>query len=176
MGRNVEIKARARDFERQKTRAEALAAGTAEHLVQEDTFFNVPVGRLKLRKLEDGTAELIQYDRNDSPGPKESRYVFFRTRDPEGLKEVLAKALGIRAIVRKKRTVYFFGQTRIHLDQVEGLGAFIELEVVLGPGQDFQYGTAVAEDLMSKLEIEKGDLVAAAYVDLLTGVGCTGRQ
>jgi len=73
----------------------------------------------------------------------------------------------MRAVVRKRRNVYFFGQTRIHLDQVDGLGAFIEIEVVLDPGQDIQYGTAVAEDLMSKLGIEKEDLVAGAYVDLL---------
>ncbi len=132
-----------------------------------DANNNVPFGRLKLRKLAGGSAELIQYHRNDSREPKESRYVFFRTEDPEGLKAVLAKALGIRGIVLKRRTVYFYGQTRIHLDQVEGLGAFIELEVVLDPGQDIRYGTAVAEDLMSKLEIEKEDLVAGAYVDLL---------
>ena len=82
MGHNIEIKARARDFERQRLRAEALASGAAEHLVQEDTFFNVPAGRLKLRRLGDGSAELIQYDRDDSPGPKASRYAVFRTTDP----------------------------------------------------------------------------------------------
>jgi len=168
MGHNVEIKARARDFEAQRQRAEALASGSAGHLVQEDTFFNVPAGRLKLRKLGDGSAELIQYDRDDSPGPKESRYVVFRTTDPGGLKEVLTRALGIRAVVRKRRTVYFFGKTRIHLDQVEGLGSFIELEAVLDAGQDIQYGNAVAAELMLKLEIEKEDLVAGAYVDLIT--------
>lgn len=168
MGRNVEIKAWARDFERQRLRAEALASGSAEHLVQDDTFFNVPAGRLKLRELGDGSAELIQYDRDDSPGPKESRYVVFRTTDPGGLKEVLTRALGIRAVVRKRRTVYFFGKTRIHLDQVEGLGSFIELEAVLDAGQDIQYGNAVAAELMLKLEIEKEDLVAGAYVDLIT--------
>ena len=91
-----------------------------------------------------------------------------QTTDPRGLKEVLGHALGIRAILRKTRTVYFCGQTRIHLDRVEGLGAFIELEVVLEPGQNTQYGTGVAEGLMSQLDIQKEDLVAAAYVDLLT--------
>jgi len=169
VGHNVEIKARARDFEGQRLRAEALASESAERLVQEDTFFNVVAGRLKLRKFENGPAELIQYDRDESRGPKESTYIVFRTTDPEGLKEVLARSLGIRAVVRKRRTVYFFGKTRIHLDQVEGLGSFIEIEVVLGPGQDTRYGTALAEELMLKLEIEKEDLIAAAYVDLITG-------
>ena len=166
-GRNVEIKARARDFETQMQRAARLAEGSVTHLLQEDIFFNVPVGRLKLRKLEDGSAELIQYDRDDSPSPRQSQYLFFRTNDTEGLQEVLAKALGIRAIVRKKRAVYLVGQTRIHLDRVEGLGPFIELEVVLDRGQDVQYGIAVAEDLMLKLKIQKEDLVPTAYVDLV---------
>jgi len=82
MGRNIEIKARARNFERQTELAKALATETPTHLAQEDTFFNVPRGRLKLRKLGDGSAELIQYDREDSAEPKESRYNFLRTRDP----------------------------------------------------------------------------------------------
>jgi len=166
-GRNVEIKARARDFEEQMRRATELAGGPVSHLVQEDIFFNVPVGRLKLRKMEDGSAELIQYDRDDSPGPRRSEYLFFRTNDPAGLQEVFAKALGVRAVVRKRRAVYRVRQTRIHLDRVEGLGPFVELEVVLGERQDIQYGIAVVEDLMLKLDIQKEDLVPTAYVDLL---------
>ena len=89
------------------------------------------------------------------------------SKDAERLRQVLAKALGIRAVVRKRRAVYFVGQTRIHLDRVEGLGVFIELEVVLDSDQDIRHGAAVVEDLMLKLEIEKEDLVPAAYVDLL---------
>jgi predicted adenylyl cyclase CyaB len=167
MGRNIEIKARARDFQTQAARAAGLSMRAPEHLVQEDTFFNTPCGRLKLRIFENGAGELIQYDRDDSAGPKESRYAFFRTREPASLKGVLAEALGIRAVVRKKRTVYFSGQTRIHLDQVQGLGQFIELEVVLEPGQDIEYGTAVARDLMWKLGVHEEDLIATAYVDML---------
>ena len=167
MGRNVEIKARARNFERQCRTALELAKVPPEHLIQEDTFFHVPDGRLKLREINGHSAELIYYDRTDSPGPKESRYTVYPADNPEELKEVLAKALGIRAVVRKNRTVSLVGQTRVHLDQVEGLGQFIELEVVLEAEQDIEYGSAVAEGLMSRLGIEKRDLVAAAYVDLL---------
>ncbi len=166
-GRNVEIKARARHFEKQMQQAARLAGGSVSHLAQEDIFFNVPVGRLKLRKFEDGSAELIQYDRDDSPGPRQSEYLFLRTNDAEGLQKILAKALGIRAIVRKRRAVYWVGQTRIHLDRVEGLGRFVELEVVLDAGQDIQYGISVAEDLMLKLDIQKEDLVPTAYADLV---------
>lgn len=166
-GRNAEIKARARNFEKQMQHAERLAGESARHLEQEDTFFNVPVGRLKLRKFEDGSAELIQYSRRDSPGPTESEYTVLPIQDPERLRQVLAKALGIRAVVRKRRAVFFVGQTRIHLDRVEGLGAFIELEVVLDSDEDIRHGAAVVEDLMLELEIEEEDLVPAAYVDLV---------
>lgn len=83
------------------------------------------------------------------------------------LKETLAKSLGIHAVVRKKRSAHFYGQTRIHFDQVEGLGNFIELEVVLQPEQDIAHGAAIAEELMSRLNIEKEDLIPVAYVDLL---------
>ncbi len=167
MGHNVEVKARARNFERQMLLALGLTGLPAEHLVQEDTFFNVSSGRLKLRNIADRFAELIHYDRADSLEPKESRYTVCRVDNPEELKDVFLKTLGIRGVVRKKRTVVFVGQTRIHLDEVEGLGEFIELEVVLEFDQDIQYGRAVAEILMSKLEIEKRDLVGAAYVELL---------
>ena len=168
MGRNVEIKARARDFEAQARVAEALVGGCVEHLVQEDTFFNVPEGRLKLRVFEDGSGELIQYDRPDSNEPRESRYVCFPTNDPASLKQLLANALGVRGVVRKKRTLSLAGQTRIHLDEVEGLGRFIEIEVALKPGEAFEDGAGVAGELMARLGIEKSDLVPAAYVDLLS--------
>jgi adenylate cyclase class IV len=167
MGRNVEIKARATNFEKQRLAAEGLATAPGESLVQEDTFFDVTRGRLKLRQIAGRPSELIHYDRTDSPGPKESVYCFYHTDRPDPLKEVLNRALGVRAVVRKKRTVYLIGQTRVHLDQVDGLGEFIELEVVLEPGQDIQWGTAVAEELMLKLGIKKQDLVANAYADLL---------
>src|SRR4051812_45132948 len=141
MGRNVEIKARARDFERQRSVAEQLAGAPGEDLVQEDTFFNVPSGRLKLRQVQGRPGELIHYARPDTAGPKESQYLFYPTDRPEELKPVLANALGVSGIVRKKRTLYLIGQTRVHIDRVEGLGEFVELEVILDPGQDVHYGT-----------------------------------
>lgn len=167
MARNIEIKAQARDFQGQIALAESLSDGRVQHLVQEDTFFRVPSGRLKLREFGDGTAELIQYVRPDTIEPSECRYIRHATDDPASLKEVLSRSLGIRALVRKKRTVYLVGRTRIHFDEVEGLGRFIELEVVLREGEDVASGAAIAEDLMSKLGITKSELIQQAYVDLL---------
>ena len=167
MAVNVEIKARARDFNRQAMLAEHLGKGVAEQLIQEDTFFNVPNGRLKLRVFEDGSGELIQYQRADASGPTVSRYIRSPADEPATLKKALAKALGIKAVVRKRRTLYLAGQTRIHLDRVAGLGDYIELEVVLESEAYHGQGVCIARDLMAMLEIGEGDLVECAYVDLL---------
>ena len=167
MARNVEIKAWAKDFKRQTSLAEKLADSDVQCLLQEDTFFHVPEGRLKLRVFDDGSGELIQYERGDSCAPTESHYLVCPTDHPEILKEALTNALGVRAVVRKKRTLYLAGQTRIHLDEVEDLGQFIELEVVLAQGETLEQGATIAEDLMAKLDIGKEDLIESAYVDLL---------
>lgn len=167
MARNIEIKARSIASEQQARIAVALADSPSELMEQTDTFFHVPYGRLKLRECGDGTGELIQYARADSAGPKPSVYVRTPIPEPQSLKDALAAALGVRAVVEKRRTLFLVGQTRIHLDEVVGLGRFIELEVVLRPGQSEEEGIAVAERLMSELGIRQVDLVAGAYVDLL---------
>jgi adenylate cyclase class IV len=171
MARNIEIKARAKNFEEQLRIAAGLSSQTPELITQVDTFFNVPRGRLKLREFGDGTGELIHYDRPDSQGPKPSTYVLSATAEPGSLKRALDSATGIRAVVKKKRTLFLSGQTRIHFDEVEGLGCFIELEVVLSPGQSISAGEAISRELMLKLGIQQSDLVSGAYVDLLMEVG-----
>jgi predicted adenylyl cyclase CyaB len=134
---------------------------------QEDTFFNCPEGRLKLRRFSDREGELIFYQRPDAEGPRESTYFISPTSDPQSLASVLTYAYGVRGIVRKHRTVFWVGQTRIHLDEVEGLGEFIELEVVLEEHQSTSDGVEIARKLMKDLEIEEGDLVSQAYIDLM---------
>jgi len=167
MARNIEIKARARDIEKQVRIAETISNSGPELILQEDTFFNVPAGRLKLRVFADRTGELIQYDRTDSRGPSESNYLLYPTDKPEVLGELLANTLGIMGIVRKKRRVYLCGKTRIHIDQVEGLGRFIELEVVLEEDQPAGDGVTIAEQVMEELEITDNDLIDRAYIDLI---------
>jgi len=167
MPANIEIKARVRDFPALRKRAEALADGPVEVISQEDTFFNAPHGRLKLRQLAPARGQLVYYERSDSAGPKRSEYFIAETADPPALKAALSAALGVRGVVRKTRTLYMVGQTRLHLDEVEGLGQFMELEVVLRPGQTDMEGQSIADDLMVKLGIEQGDLLEGAYMDLL---------
>jgi predicted adenylyl cyclase CyaB len=167
LGRNVEIKARASDYQRQMQIAQSLSSSETEIQHQEDIFFKVPAGRLKLRFFKNGTGDLIQYHRKNSCGPTESQYQVFHTDNPEGLKQALADALGVRVVVKKERRLLMAGQTRIHLDRVEGLGEFIELEVALGHDEPLSHGIAIAEELMQKLGIGKDDLIETAYADLI---------
>jgi predicted adenylyl cyclase CyaB len=104
---------------------------------------------------------------DDLRGPKASKYMIVPAPEPALLKEALVAAIGVVGEVRKRRTVYHIGQTRIHFDQVEGLGDFLELEVVLRPGQDREDGQRLARTLMHRLDIDDADLVDGAYIDLL---------
>jgi len=167
MPANIEIKARVRDFADIKSRAEKLSDTPVEIIPQEDTFFKVQHGRIKLRILAPDQAQLIFYTRPDQEGPKRSDYHISQTSDPENLKRVLELAYGIRGVVKKTRYLYLVGQTRVHLDDVEGLGQFMELEVVMREEQGDAEGQAVAEGLMASLGVERGDLIDGAYMDLL---------
>jgi len=167
MPANIEIKARVKDFSSLKGRAESLSDTPLQVIPQEDTFFNVPKGRLKLRELAPDLAQLVWYARANDSGPKRSDYQIYETSDPESLKSILALALGVRGVVRKTRYLYLVGQVRIHLDDVEGLGCFMELEVVMQPGQSDAEGQIIAEDLMKKLGIDSADLLDSAYMDMI---------
>ncbi|MGD8440660.1 MAG: class IV adenylate cyclase [Holophagae bacterium] len=167
MPRNVEIKARLRDRETVEKIVRSLADHGPELIVQEDVFFFCENGRLKLRSFVDGRGELIFYRRRDAAGPASSDFVKVATDHPVALRELLAAALGISGTVRKRRTLYLIGQTRVHLDEVEGLGDWIELEVVLRADQSPDEGARIADALMSDLRLRESDLVAEAYVDLL---------
>ena len=167
MPRNVEIKARVRDLAAVRRAVEAIADGPPALLIQSDTFFAVPRGRLKLRAFTDGTAELISYSRDNVGGPRASRYLKAAVADPATLAAVLGDALGPGGEVRKRRALYRRGATRIHLDEVEGLGSFLELEVELEEGQAVADGERTARELMAQLGIAEENLVATAYVDLL---------
>jgi adenylate cyclase class IV len=168
MARNVEIKARLPDgIEALLPRARALADGPEQRIEQDDTFFACAKGRLKLRDFGDGTGELIAYERVDDAGPKLSDYVRAPTSDPTALREALTRANGAIGRVRKVRWLLLAGPTRIHLDRVEGLGDWMELEVVLRDGQAADEGERIAEALMAQLGIDASQRVAGAYLDLL---------
>jgi predicted adenylyl cyclase CyaB len=164
---NIEIKARVHDFSALRQRAEQLSDAECQVIPQEDTFFNCPHGRIKLRELGPEHGQLVYYLRQDTAGPKHSAYQIFETDNPASLKLILAQAYGVLGVISKVRYLYMVGQTRIHLDDVRGLGKFMELEVVLRPDQTDAQGQAIAEELMRKLGILEGDLIEGAYMDLM---------
>jgi len=166
MPTNIEIKAKVRDTHDVSQRAERLSDAPVQVINQVDTFFATDRGRLKLRDLGGGRGQLIYYERPDAEGPKRSDYHIYETRDPDGLNAVLGTALGVRGVVRKVRHLYMVGQTRVHLDDVEGLGHFLELEVVLAPGQSESVGREIAENLLKALGVDHADLLEVAYIDL----------
>jgi predicted adenylyl cyclase CyaB len=167
MPTNIEWKARIRNATEQRRLVERLADGPAEILEQLDTFFSVPKGRLKLRQSNPGPAELIFYERSDQPAAKRSTYIRHFTDQPDELGELLAQALGVLGVVRKTRRLYLVGQTRIHWDEVEGLGEYLEVEVVLRPDQSDEVGVQIAAELRQRLRVHEDDLIGLAYVDLL---------
>lgn len=171
MPRNVEIKARLRDPDAVAAVAAELADGPVAVLEQHDIFYRSDEGRLKLRRFPDGRGELIAYSRPDQPGPKTSRYAIHRTDDGDGLAATLAAGLAPIGEVIKTRRLYLVGRTRVHLDAVDGLGSFLELEVVLDEGEGVAAGEAEAQRLLAALGVAHGDLVAGAYVDLLAEGG-----
>jgi len=168
VARNVEVKARLPDgIEALLPRARALADGPEQRVEQDDTFFACTHGRLKLRDFGDGRGELIAYERADDEGPKLSDYVRAPTSDPAALRQALTRATGAIGRVRKTRWLLLAGQTRIHLDRVDGLGEFMELEVVLRGDQSLAEGERIAERLLAQLGIAASQRVAGAYLDLL---------
>jgi len=167
MPRNVEIKARIESVAALSPRAAAIADHGPTVIEQDDTFFPCASGRLKLRAFAGGDGELIFYRRADVEGPKESFYLLSKTEDAGALRDLLQQAYGRAGRVRKHRTLYLAGPTRIHLDDVEGLGAFLELEVVLADGESVDAGVRTAHAVMAALGVEASQLVEGAYVDLL---------
>jgi predicted adenylyl cyclase CyaB len=173
MARNVELKARVADLPALRGRLALLDAIGPEELVQTDTYFVVSSGRLKLREFGDGMAELIVYQRPDTSTAKLSNYM--RVPASSQLRDVLALSLGVRATVRKRRSVFLLGQTRIHLDEVESLGAFIELEVVLHDDQTVVEGERTAMSVLEALAVPAASLISHGYVDLLLNSRTPGR-
>jgi predicted adenylyl cyclase CyaB len=163
--RNLEVKARCADLETVRERAERLGARAAGTFRQRDTFFAAPHARLKLRVADHGAGELIAYRRDDAPRPRDSEYLVYATSEPAGLDAVLTHALGPAGVVEKRRRLYLYGHTRIHLDEVHGLGGFVELETVLA-GQEEADARAELETVASALGLRPDDFVAGAYVDL----------
>lgn len=161
--RNIELKATDPDPATTAARTTALGAAEQGVLAQRDTYFVSRHGRLKLREHDGGGAELIAYSRGDSPNASESEYVLVPEADPAGLALALDRSLGTTVVVAKRRRLFLWENVRIHLDDVEDLGTFIEIEIV---EPDARAPEQLAR-LRDALEIRDSALVAVGYADLL---------
>lgn len=166
--RNLELKARHADLGAARKAVSAIgdirAAGVE---IQVDTYFHVPHGRLKLRKINEESATLIFYERSNSAEARICNYQLVPIFDAGALKTALTAALGIRGVVRKRREIYFWHNVRIHLDEVSDLGALVEFEAVLAPEDDENLAQERLKYLCKLLGIAEGDLQGHSNVDLL---------
>ncbi len=155
LARNVELKARLADLAAARKIAQRLAT---EHLgvqQQVDTYFHCPHGRLKLRKIDSRTAQLVWYSRPDEAGAKASDYLLVDVPDPAPETGAF-RALGVLVVVAKRREIFLHHNVRIHLDEVSGLGTFLEFEAVLDPSIDDTRGRAEVAALASRVRHRAG--------------------
>lgn len=180
--RNIEAKFPVNDLPAIRARALALGARAVGRLEQVDTYFFAPNGRLKLREVaEDGqpaAAWLIAYQRPDAAGARLSAYEMAPVPDAAALLAVLRPSMGVRVRVAKTRDLLLLHHTRIHLDDVRGLGHFVELETVVGPpdarrdaaaagAEDEAAGTQELREIVAGLGLRLADGLAGSYADLL---------
>jgi homotetrameric cytidine deaminase len=165
---NIELKARDPDPDATAARCLGLGATDRGVLTQRDTYFAGRHGRLKLREQDGSPAELIAYRRSDAAEPEPSSFVRAPVGDGALVAEALDAALGSTVVVVKRRRLFVWEHVRIHLDDVEGLGTFLELEALVGPGMaDADGARAKVKRLRAELAISDDALVAVGYSDLL---------
>lgn len=164
---NIEIKAKSASQDKIREILNSLKADFKGLDHQIDTYFNVSFGRLKLRE---GNIEnyLIQYSREDKEGPKQSDVVLYKSTPSSSLKAILTKSLGVLTVVDKKREIYFIDNVKFHLDTVEGLGTFVEIEAIdKNPSIGREKLLEQCDYYLKLFKISKEDLISVSYSDLL---------
>ena len=164
--RNVELKSRDPDPARTLELALKLGATDEGEIEQRDTYFGGARARVKLREQTPGEDELIAYRRPDDDEARVSEYLRVPVPDAAALKEALDTAYGTKVVVVKRRRLLLWESVRIHLDEVEGLGSYMELEGLVDGDEDGPARERV-ERLRKELEIDAANLVAGSYSDLL---------
>ncbi|MCZ6652771.1 MAG: class IV adenylate cyclase [Planctomycetota bacterium] len=187
MNRNIEIKATCDDLDGVRAAARELSARLAGIEEQCDTYFRTARGRLKLRRrflnIEgDGAGvgherfELIWYQRPDTTTAKGSDYHLIHVIDGSELRRILADGLGVLAEVHKRRTVYLWRNVRIHLDEVERLGSFVELEAIVDESGDEASARAKIDHLREALDIQPDQLIDVSYSELLLSANSSSTK
>lgn len=165
---NIEIKAHYADLNKAKQIAERVATKHLGLDHQVDTYFKTAQGRLKLRESSLNGAMLIPYLRSNTSGPKRSNYCLLRTDVPSLATGLLSKILGVETIVEKQRDIYLADNVRIHLDNVKGLGTFIEFEAVYQNPAEEPAQHEKIKWLIHEFRIPTRDLIEGSYRDNVT--------
>ena len=163
---NIEIKARCGDPERVRSVLRSHRARFAGTDHQVDTYFRVPAGRLKLRQ---GIIEnaLIYYNRQNQSGPRKSDVLLHAVSPNSGLKEILTKVLGVLTVVDKQREIYYIENVKFHIDTVQGLGGFVEIEAAGDERSDREMLFEQCRGYAEQFAIREEDLVAESYSDMI---------
>jgi adenylate cyclase class IV len=164
--RNIELKAKLSSLDQARKTAEQVATRRLGMQHQVDTYFRCAAGRLKLREIDGQSAQLIWYFRPDHPETRGSQYFLLEVHDPVVLKRMLESGLGIWQVVTKRREIFLYHNVRIHLDDVERRGSFLEFEAVLGPGHGDEEGADRVAFLRAAFGLADQDLLSGSYADL----------
>lgn len=164
---NLEIKARVDQRDATRRLIQQVATERVGQQIQTDTYFHCRQGRLKLREILGRPAQLIWYERPDTAEPKTSRYQLVEIADPHAVREVLAAAWGVRTVVKKRREIYLFRNVRIHLDHVDQLGDFLELEAVVPDGGNWDEAERLVQELLERLDVSASHLLKDSYGEML---------
>lgn len=169
--KNFEFKAKVDGIEKYENKLLSLNPDIKGTDHQIDTYFNVQIGRLKLREGNIENA-LINYDREDVAGSKVSQIILYKHQPDVALKNILAKQFGIKTIVDKKRKIYFIDNVKFHFDKVQNLGTFLEVEAI------DDNGTFSIDELKKQcdyyfdfFELTKENIIDKSYSDLIIEVG-----
>ena len=165
MAQNVEIKAKIESLERIRELVQPYVTEDLGVQQQVDTYFQTPNGRLKVRQIDDRSPQLIWYQRADESAACISTYELLDV--PDRLITVLDQAFGIRIQVRKIRQILMYHNVRIHLDEVERLGTFLEFEGVIGPGNEEKISRERVSFLCETLQLDTSHYLETSYSDLL---------
>jgi predicted adenylyl cyclase CyaB len=174
MPTNLEIKARAASLHAADEVARRIGARYEYEMEQVDTYFDARSGRLKLREVDGTRFELIGYMRGEETERRVSDFDVHPLSAADPLKSILSEVLGVRGVIKKRRKLYLYRATRIHMDDVAGLGAFIEFETeVRGSREDAR---EELDSLIRIFGIQEGDFLKVSYIDLHLAKQEAGQQ
>jgi len=163
MAKNLEIKLKMDSFEKILMRLKNMGASDEGTLNQKDIYYQIENGLLKLR-VQDGENVLIKYNRDESGNDRWSDYDILKLSG-EDVERYMKGIFNIETIVEKERKLYLYKDTRIHLDTVNDLGLFLELETVVTSSLD--YAKDLFNEMVTILELDTGRQILSSYRDLM---------